>query len=225
MITAKDPIHIELQPFLLARKNLYQILHTLFLEPTNENLLLELARMRTFDELKEFHEGGRILASFFKQLTKIEKVQLEREEYRRLFIGPGTLVAPPWESYYRSKERLLFEEWTLQIRELYHQFGVQFLRENYEPDDHLLLELEFMIFLIELSLQASEPEKIQELIASQILLHKEHLSIWIPEFCKRIMDHTNSRLYLGAAMLLEDFLDFDFTSLLEVREALENVKE
>jgi TorA maturation chaperone TorD len=223
MTIIKESLHSSLHPFLLSRKNFYQILHTLFLEPTNQNLLSELGRVGNFDELKEFHEGGRILASFFEQFTTMDKVFPEREEYRRLFIGPGTLVAPPWESYYRSKERLLFEEWTLQIRELYHQFGLQFIRENNEPDDHLLLELEFMIFLIELNLQASETERIREMITIQINYLNEHLTVWIPEFCKRVMDHTRSRLYLGAAMLLEDFLNFDLTSLLEVKEALENV--
>ena len=223
MTITKESLHISLQPFLLSRKNFYQILHTLFLEPTNQDLLFDLGRVGNFEELKEFHEGGEILASFFAQFTTIEKVDAEREEYRRLFIGPGELVAPPWESYYRSKERLLFEEWTLQVRELYHQFGLQYIREKNEPDDHLLLELEFMIFLIELNLQASESEKIREMITIQINFINEHLTIWIPEFCKRVMDSTHSALYLGAAMLLEDFLNFDLTSLLEIKEALENV--
>jgi putative dimethyl sulfoxide reductase chaperone len=223
MTTTKDTIHIQLYPFLLARKNFYQILHTLFLEPAKHDLLFDLKHERKFSELKELLEGGRILADFFEDVHTKEKVDTEREEYCRLFIGPGALVAPPWESYYRSKDRLLFEEWTLQIREIYHQFGLQSIRENKEPDDHLLLEFEFMIFLIELSLQASETEKIQELISSQIHFLKEHLTIWIPEFCKRVIDHTTSRLYLGAAMLLVDFLNFDLTSLLEIEEALENV--
>ncbi|MEH7416673.1 molecular chaperone TorD family protein [Neobacillus drentensis] len=220
MKTTKDAIHIQIHPYLLSRKNFYQILYTLFLEPTNEELLLELGCLGTFDDLKELHEGGSILASFFNQLTTNEQVHSEGDEYRRLFIGPGALVAPPWESYYRSREHLLFEEWTLQIRELYHQFGLQFLRENNEPDDHLLLEMEFMTFLIEQNMQVLETDKILELVDIQIHFLQKHLTLWIPEFCKRVMNHTSSRLYLGAAMLLEDFLTFDLTSLLEVREVL-----
>ncbi|ULT55280.1 molecular chaperone TorD family protein [Neobacillus drentensis] len=223
MTTTKDSIHNQLYPFLLARRNFYKILHTLFLEPAKHHLLFNKGLVRNFDELKEFHEGGRILADAFEQLTTNEKVNTEREEYCRLFIDPGVLVAPPWESYYRSKEHLLFEEWTLQVRELYHQFGLQSIHENNEPEDHLLLEIEFMIFLIELSLQALDIEKVQELISSQIDFLKDHLTIWIPEFCKRVVDHTTSRLYLGAAMVLEDFLIFDLTSLMEIKEAVENV--
>ncbi|MDR4948247.1 TorD/DmsD family molecular chaperone [Neobacillus cucumis] len=223
MAVTYNEIYFQLQPYLLSRKNFYQILYSLFLEPNDEESLFHLGCLANFDDLKEFHEGGRILASFFEQLNSKEKVHMEKEEYRRLFIGPGTLVAPPWESYFRSKERLLFEEWTLQIRALYHQFGLQFIRESNEPDDHLLLELEFMIYLLDLTLSASDTVKIQELISIQIDYLAKHLTIWIPDFCKRVIDYTNSRLYLGAAMLLEDFLNFDLTSLLEVKEALINV--
>lgn len=223
MTSTKESIPIQLEPFLLSRKNFYQFLHTLFLEPNNEEILFELSQVGDFEELKECHEGGRILAAFFEQMKMKKNICSEREEYRRLFIGPGTLIAPPWESYYRSKEHLIFDSWTLQVRGIYHQFGQQNIHENNEPDDSLLLELEFMVFLINLNMQAVENKQIKEFVLYQISFLKEHLTIWIPAFCKRVIDHTNSRLYLGAAMLLEDFLNFDLITLLEVREALKIV--
>ncbi len=222
MIKTNESKHIQLLPFLLSRKNFYQFLYCLFMEPINEEILLTLASSGNFSELKEFHEGGRILTPYFEQLTEAQ-ISLERDEYHRLFIGPGSLAAPPWESYYRSNENLLFEKWTLEIRNQYHQFGLKFIKENNEPDDHLLLELEFMIFLVDLNLKSTSPERIEELISSQIHFLKEHLTVWIPAFCKRIIACTNSQLFLGAAMLLEDFLNFDLTSLLEVKEALADV--
>jgi len=223
MISTAETLHIQLQPFLLARKKYYQLLHYLFLGPSNEKLLLEIRNNGNLQELEGIHEGGKILGNFFEHLTD-EQIQREYEEFQRLFVGPGPLVAPPWESYYRSREQLLFEEWTYQIREQYHHFGLQFKNENNEPDDHLLLELEFMLFLVDLSLQETRAEKIVELISSQILFLEKHLTVWIPYFCKRIIEHTNSQLYLGAAMLLEDLLNFDLTTLLEVREALSDVR-
>ncbi|WP_160721104.1 TorD/DmsD family molecular chaperone [Bacillus sp. USDA818B3_A] len=223
MTSTKESVQIQLQPFLLARSNFYQFLHLLFAEPIDDDRLTELSKAGKFNDLKFDHEGGKILADFFENMTRNKNVMTEKEEYRRLFIGPGTLIAPPWESYYRSEEGLLFEEWTFQIRELFHQYGLQNIHENNEPDDSLFLELEFMIFLIHLSLQTEETKEIKDLISSQIHLLKDHMTIWIPEFCQRIIDHSNSRLYIGAAMLLKEFLIFDLTSLLEVKEALEYV--
>jgi len=221
MTATTESLHIQLQPFFLSRKKFYQLLHLLFLPPNNK-VLAGIRNRANFHDLEEVHEGGKILQHFFGHLSN-EQINKEKEEYQRLFIGPGPLAAPPWESYYRSKEQMLFEEWTYQIREQYHQFGLQFMKENKEPDDHLLLELEFMIFLTDKSMQEARPERILELIVSQINFLEKHLTIWIPFFCERVIENTNSQLYLGAAMLLEDFLSFDLTSLLELGEALTDV--
>lgn len=223
MSTATEPLHIKLRPLLFARKNFYQLLYLLFLTPTNAEALFEIRNNCDLRELEEFHEGGKILRNFFEHLTD-EQIKKEYQEYQRLFIGPGPLMAPPWESYYRSREQLLFEEWTYQIREQYHQFGLQFIKENNEPDDHLLLELEFMIFLADLSLQETKIERIIQLLSSQINLLEKHLTIWVPYFCERVIEHTNSQLYLGAAMLLEDLLGFDLSTLLDIREAIPDVR-
>jgi putative dimethyl sulfoxide reductase chaperone len=223
MTTVTEPLHIQIQPFFLSRKKYYQLLHLLFSIPANGELLVEIKNNGNLQGLEEIHEGGKILRNFFEHMSD-EQIDRENEEYQRLFIGPGPLVAPPWESYYRSKEQLLFEEWTYQIREQYHSFGLQYKDENNEPDDHLLLELEFMLFLIDLCLQETKSDRLVELISSQIHLLEKHLTIWIPYFCKQIIEHTNSQLYLGASMLLEDLLTFDLTTLLEVREALPDVR-
>ena len=223
LISTTEPLHIQLQSFLLARKNYYELLHLLFLVPGNDELLLVIRNNGNLQELEEIHEGGKILRNFFEHLTD-GQIQREYEEHHRLFVGPGPLVAPPWESYYRSREQLLFEEWTYQIREQYHHFGLKYKNENNEPDDHLLLELEFMLFLIDSCLRETRAEKIVELISSQITFLENHLTIWVPFFCKRIIENTSSQFYLGAAMMLEDLLSFDLTTLLEVREALSDVR-
>jgi putative dimethyl sulfoxide reductase chaperone len=216
--TASEDLQIQL--FLSARKNLYQLIHFLFAEPTF-GLLRGISGSANLDELAEFHEGGKILRDYFELLTE-DKVTNEKEEYQRLFIGPGPLAAPPWESYYRSREQLLFEEWTYQVRSLYHQFGLRYIRENNEPDDHLLLELEFMCFLTDLTISESDPSKKSGYISTQIDFLEDHLTVWVPYFCKQVIEGTNSQLYLGAAMLLEDFLNYDLISLCEIREALTN---
>lgn len=220
-MTAKtEPVDLELQSFWCARKNLYQFIQLLFLEP-NMKLLKKVPQTGQLDELAKLHEGGKILRDFFYQLNT-NKLVKEIEEYQRLFIGPGPVAAPPWESYYRSKENLLFEEWTYQVRNFYHHFGLQYIKENNEPDDHLLLELEFMTILIDLSSSELNIENMHELLSTQIDFLRKHLTVWVPYFCKRVIEETNSQLYLGAAMLLEDFLNDDLESLIEVREALIN---
>jgi TorA maturation chaperone TorD len=222
MTTDTEPIFSSLQPYFQSRKNFYQLLYLLFQEPNKHNCLNEIARDNYIHNLADIHEGGKILSQFFYHFSE-EQLQEEQTEYQRLFIGPGPLVAPPWESYYRSKEHLLFEECTYEIRKEYHKFGLQFVRENNEPDDHLLLELEFMIFLIDLAMENQEVVRTIDLISTQTNLIQNHLSKWVPFFCERLIENTNSQLYLGAGMLLDDFLAFDIQSLNEIKGALLHV--
>lgn len=218
LTASKELLHQQYHSFLLSRKKFYHVLHLLFLEP-NSDILFQIRDSCNPHELQEIHEGGKILSGFFKDLSK-EQISKEQEEYQRLFVGPGPLGAPLWESYYRSKEKLLFEKWTYQIREYYHRFGLQSMKENNEPDDHLLLELEFMVYLSDLFLEENSNEKMIELITTQITFIENHLLKWIPSFCNRIIQNTNSQLFLGAAMLLYDFLEFDLQSLRELKGEL-----
>jgi putative dimethyl sulfoxide reductase chaperone len=223
VLTDQTPIHTQFQPLFQSRKNLYQLLQLLFSEQLLGEPLFELKRNEEVQILlSEMNEGGRILHRFFERLSE-EQISRESEEYRLLFLGPGPLAAPPWESFYRSREQLLFETWTYKVREQYHQFGLQFVKENNEPDDHLLIELEFMTHLCNQLLQEKEAAGISMMIESQMIFLENHLTKWIPHFCMRLIDHTNSQLYLGSAMLLDEFIQFDSQSLIEVKEALNNV--
>lgn len=223
MSTTKEPLQAELESYFQSRKNFYQLLQLLFSDPLEGEALMLVKENSTLqDLLSEIHEGGKILHRFFDHLSE-DQINQERNEYKRLFTGPGPLVAPAWESYYRSKEQLLFEECNYEIRKQYHHFGLQNIRENNEPDDHLLLELEFMIYLADLSIQKCHTSEVIDLVLSQIHLLENHLSIWVPYFCRRIIENTTSHLYLGAAIMLEDFISFDLQSLIEEKEALLNV--
>jgi len=214
----KDLLQIQLRPFWISRKNFYQLLYDLFVEPS-EVILIGIQNQVKFQELGKIHEGGEILRQFFEHFSP-DQLSCEIQEYQRLFVGPGPVAAPPWESYYRSNERLLFEEWNFQVRDFYHQFGIQNVKEKNEPDDHLLLELEFMTYLSDLCLEEKEDERILYFLSKQIEFLEKHLTIWSPHFCERVIENTTSSLYLGAAMLLADFLTFDLASMLEMKEAI-----
>ncbi|NLT31326.1 MAG: molecular chaperone TorD family protein, partial [Propionibacterium sp.] len=58
-------------------------------------------------------------------------------DYDRLFVGPGPMLACPYESVHRSREGLTFEAETLQVRMSYAAFGLRAPAFNKEPDDHL----------------------------------------------------------------------------------------
>jgi TorA maturation chaperone TorD len=130
-------------------------------------------------------------------------------DYTRLFIGAGKVLAPPWESVYFSKERLVFQEQTLQVRNWYRRFGLQ--AENYqkEPDDHLALELAFVTHLAQCALKAlreyDEPT-FQEMMEAQCRFLSEHLLKWAPLCCSLVIENAKTDFYRGIGFLTKGAL-------------------
>jgi TorA maturation chaperone TorD len=76
-----------------------------------------------------------------------EGLRAMRDDHLRLFSGPSPL-APPWESVWRERDKLLFGECTRQVAELYEQYGLTIDKVGREPEDHLALELAFAFYLL-----------------------------------------------------------------------------
>jgi len=136
----------------------------------------------------------------------ISDVALEtlQAEYTRLFIGPGPVVAPPWESVYVSEERLLFQRETFQVRAWYARFDLTVPNLHREPDDHIGLELSFVAHLAELALraiQAQEQERFQEALEAQRRFLAEHLLRWGPGWCSSVEAASANEFYSGLALV------------------------
>jgi putative dimethyl sulfoxide reductase chaperone len=125
-------------------------------------------------------------------------------EYTRLFIGPGPVVAPPWESVYFSEERLLFQQATFQVRTWYARYELTAPNLHREPDDHVGLELSFVAHLAALALQAiqaREQEGFQEALDAQRGFLAGHLLKWGPGWCSRVELTSRSEFYRGLALV------------------------
>lgn len=142
-----------------------------------------------------------------------------KSEYTYLMLGPNKLPAPPWESVYLTKERTLFQESTLKVRREYLKY--QFLPANYphEADDHLALELCFMVHLSKLAQDNFEEENIEEvktLLSDQKAFLEEHLLLWIGDFAEQIQLSKTHYLYPQMATLTEQVLKIDAAVLDEL---------
>ncbi|MBI4785625.1 MAG: molecular chaperone TorD family protein [Chloroflexi bacterium] len=127
-----------------------------------------------------------------------------RADYTRLFIGPGKVLTPPWESVQFSEERLTFQEQTLQVRGWYQRFGLAAEKLYAEPDDHIGLELEFVAQLARLGLAALEENdqtKFKQLLDGQRGFLSEHLLKWGPAWCSQVADQAQTDFYRGIALL------------------------
>jgi TorA maturation chaperone TorD len=142
-------------------------------------------------------------------------------DYTRLFIGLDFLPTAPWESVYFNRERLVFQEQTIQVREWYSQFGLQAEKLNKEPDDHIGLEMLFIAHLASLALQAIEKanqESLTGILQAQHDFLAEHPLRWIPGWAKLVEQHAETDFYRGLAHLTHG-------ALLAAAEMLQMPKE
>ena len=211
---------------------LYSLMHKLFGREPDEELLNILTDEHTgeaFGLLSEEEKDIMDRTAVFLGEIREEKqnpafLEEAKDEYTRLFIGPMSLVAPPWESVYGQKDAMLFQESTLEVRNTYRQYGL--IPEGYPhvADDSLALELHFMALLAQRGLDAFYAGKNDDLTAdltgsSDFL--KKHLLVWVPKFLERMKGAKTSILYPRMCLVLDEFLRKDAETVKEVLQAMD----
>ena len=107
-------------------------------------------------------------------------VEVVSVEYTRLFVGPPSPAAPPWETMYRGSTNVGFGEATFEMRNCLHDLGLELSNENRQYEDHMGIEL---LYLSELCRCAVKDENCENQLRSFIAKHP--LS-WIDAFLDRI---------------------------------------
>lgn len=174
------------------------------------------------DNNSSYEKGLEHLSRLEKYYRKDKKIALEKltSEYNYLLIGPHKLLAPPWESVYLSKERLLFQESTLKVRQVYLEHNFIPAEYPHVADDHLALELDFMANISSMTQKAYEEQdrkQVLELLENQKSFLKEHLLVWIPEFSEKIQESPTLYLYPNMARMLKEFLEIQTEVIEEIR--------
>lgn len=129
-------------------------------------------------------------------------------DYTRLFIGPAKLPAPPYESVYRSPDRLLFQEETLAVRKAFRAYGLETARAGSEPDDHIGLELQFLAETCRVAAEAGVAG-VDQVLRDQAAFLDEHLLQWAADFAADVTRSAETGFYRGMAQLLMGFLPVD----------------
>lgn len=184
-----------LQEALAARGLLYRCAWRLFAAPMDEEALralgdptaVEAVALLAGDDAPAVQAYDRLVGA-----AESQDVEVLAGEYTKLFVGPGKLPAPPWESVYRGDGDLLFQESTLKVRDAYREAGFQAKGYPREADDHLATELSFMVSLIDESAAAVEADdavRAHAFLAAQRKFLDQHLSGWTPAFARRLAEH------------------------------------
>lgn len=211
----------EQKDLLEIRQFMYSFLSTAFLYPPQAEHVEVIIQQQLFKDFpleiadEQYQDALTDLARWMSENCGSDLVNVTsilNKDYAALFIGPGHLPAPPWESVYRTEERLTFGDSTLEVREWYQRYELEFVHKNSEPDDHFGLELEFMGKLIANELQAWEEDdaiKAEGLAHEQLAFLDEHLLCWAKEFTQDVQAGAQTLYYQGLAQLAYSYLVWD----------------
>lgn len=221
---------LDIRDILSTRLWFYDFLgKSFYMEPEVERLK-EVASLKIFDQFaNEEDEISNLLVRFFNNISDLTDKDFKKlkEEYTRLFIGPGHLPAPPWESVYLSKERIIFDEHTLAVREFFKKWGVSTKGLNKEPDDHIGFELEFMSILIDKGIKALDENnigKFKETMEAQKEFLEAHILLWVGEFSEILTKSTKNDYFKGLGLFLPEYLKMDYELLQDLILNLDDIQ-
>lgn len=149
-------------------------------------------------------------------------------EYNRLFVGPARLIAPPYESVYRTAERLVMGETMFDVKRAYRDLDMEIRNTLREPEDHIAIELEYIAELQKRCLTTLEEHDIHELqriVVLEITFLEDHLLRWVPEFCQRITEGSRMDFFKALAEVLVLLIKKDHEILEGLTVTLDRDKE
>lgn len=133
-----------------------------------------------------------------------------RLEYGRLFLGPGTLLCPPYGSMYL--DGAVMGPSTLDVVRRYRGEGLKADASWREPPDHIAVELGFMARLSAAYCQATDAGEdvgASRLLRIQAEFLRDHLGRWGPLFSERLGLATSRHVYRFLSGFLPHWLSLD----------------
>ncbi|MFB6468104.1 molecular chaperone [Cytobacillus sp. Hz8] len=220
----------DLSHLLFAREYAYDILRRFFIEEPSQEYLKLFAQQRMIkqfpfiDDSPEIEEGVNEIQQYLSEFDVVHNQSHFDDlhwDYTRMFIGPFELPVPPWESVYVRKDRLLFQQNTIDVRKEYEQFGYKVFNVNFEADDHIGLELDFLYHLNNRCVKLSEEEtgaleEVKYLLNEQQEFLNHHLLPYVSEFCEKVIEHADTQFFRGMAKILNSYLKMDSEVLNEL---------
>ena len=196
---------VALEELLLARAYAYTLFHKLFGAAPDAATLDVLLGPDAAEAVGAYAEDdetmgglGRFLAELAAREDRPALLDAARDEYARLFEGPGALPAPTWAAPYETGEPSLFQENTLRVRAAYRRHGLEPKRLQRVPDDHVALLCAFMGARANVALAALRTGDAAALageLRDELAFVENHLANWLRAFAERVRASKTAVLY------------------------------
>jgi TorA maturation chaperone TorD len=180
-------------------------------EPAVE--LLRYPQEGTAKVFKQTQKGLNLIKSYGPKKDRNDEEILKNisKDWTRLFRGVvRDGILPPYESLYRPKR--LQKKPAQEINRLFSKMGIQVPEEWHQPPDYIGVELDFMRFLCEEESRRrddGEQNALREAVEAEKSFLENHIALWVPIFCERMLEEAREEYYLGIAYLTLGLVGFD----------------
>ena len=191
--------------------------------PTKMKPLLAIAEMLSRSEAKK---AVKELVQFTDKIDShnLDDLQIQlAADYARLFLSINKIPPHPSESVYR--EGTMMQYYRDEVLKVYWSFGVDKRKEFTEPEDHIAVELSFMMYLCEKAIEAlkkGNTKGFRKYIQGQNDFLEAHLVRWVPKLEKDVVDTAKTPLYRAIAVLTREYIDVDLSIVRELLEEFQN---
>lgn len=125
------------------------------------------------------------------------------DEYERLFVGPGHVSCPPYESFWREDvpvdiRRSLMGPCTADLRRLYGELEIELAPASGELPDHVAVELEAVAYAL----------SFEETLPVARALFVDHLRQWLPRLCRAVAHEAQLPFYRELAGLSLQWISY-----------------
>lgn len=205
-----------------ARINMYAFISRLLIEEVDENLL---EKIKNNPDLLELFPNTKEWESFKTKSTKELIDEDLNVDYTTVFI----LNAYPYESVFMNDEGHINPTPTNPTLQFYleHGYEIDLNKTRVLSPDHIAVELEFMITLIQEQLKAysmNDQEGEKKALNLQKEFMENHILQWAPIYLMAARDMSETPFYYDVCQMALDFIMTDYEYILEQLEA-ENVSK
>jgi len=142
-------------------------------------------------------------------------------DYARLFLSTGKVPPHPSESIYREGTLMQFSR--DEVLKTYWSFGVDKKKEFTEPEDHIAVELNFLMYLCEKAIEVlknGDAKEARRYIQGQKDFLEGHLVKWVPKLVKDILSTAQTPFYKAIAVLTKEYIEMDLSATEDLLEQL-----
>lgn len=192
-----------------ATADVFRLLSACYYEPEKKMLIEEdlFGQLRTALELCLPDQA--VLADTLASALQATPDQDLLVDYAKLFVGPDTLLAPPYGSVYLDGQRLLMGDSTMDVISRYRDAAFDISDDFKNAPDHIAVELEFLYLLTyneSLAITEQRADDQSQWHQRRQSFIDEHIGRWIKDFCSNLREKTQFDYYRTLADLTENFI-------------------